>query len=200
MGKKEGEAMIFQILGLLVMLVFYGCYLGKMLRQRRQGIRTDQMGRGKRGRVLAIELTMKAASLLVPLAEFISIVRNTAALPAGVRWLGLALAVLGDIAFVLSVVTMKDSWRAGVPESDKTDLVTTGIYRYSRNPAFLGFDLVYIGLLLAFFNIALLVLSLFAVVMFHLQIVYVEEPFLVKAFGTEYQAYSQAVRRYFGRK
>ena len=192
--------MIFQILSLAVLAVFYGCYLGKMLRQRRQGIQTDQMGKGKHGRVLAIELTMKAASLLVPLAEVISIVRNAASLPAGLRWLGLVLAVLGDLAFVLSVVTMKDSWRAGVPEEDKTDLVTTGIHQYSRNPAFLGFDLVYIGLLLTFFNIPLLVLSLFAVVMFHLQIVYVEEPFLVKAFGAEYQAYSRTVRRYFGRK
>ncbi len=74
--------MIFQILFLAVLAVFYGCYLGKMLRQRRQGIQTDQMGKGKHGRVLAIELTMKAASLLVPLAEVISIVRSTAALPA----------------------------------------------------------------------------------------------------------------------
>ncbi len=59
---------------------------------------------------------------------------------------------------------------------------------------------MYIGLLLLFFNIPLLVLSLFAIVMFHLQIVYAEEPFLMKAFGTEYQAYSQTVRRYLGRE
>ncbi len=43
---------------------------------------------------------------------------------------------------------MKDSWRAGIPDSDKTELVTTGIYKYSRNPAFLGFDLQYMGVLL----------------------------------------------------
>ena len=40
---------------------------------------------------------------------------------------------------------MKDSWQAGIPDKDKTELVTTGIYRFSRNPAFLGFDLMYVG-------------------------------------------------------
>lgn len=192
--------MIFQISAIAVLLVFYGCYFGKMLRQRQQGIQTNQMGKGKSGRVLAVELTMKTASLVVPIAELFSIAWNVTALPAGLRWLGLGLSVLGDTVFVLSVVTMKDSWRAGVPECDKTDLVTSGIYHYSRNPAFLGFDLVYIGLLLAFFNAALLVVSLFAIVMFHLQIVYVEEPFLAKTFGDEYAAYSRVVKRYWGRK
>ncbi|MEE3470168.1 MAG: hypothetical protein VZR24_05840 [Butyrivibrio hungatei] len=43
-----------------------------------------------------------------------------------------------------------------------------GIYNYSRNPAFLGFDLVYIGILLMFFNPVLLVISVFAMVMLHL--------------------------------
>ena len=43
---------------------------------------------------------------------------------------------------------MRDFWRAGIPETDKTELVTEGIYQISRNPAFLGFDLLYIGILL----------------------------------------------------
>ncbi len=54
-----------------------------------------------------------------------------------------------------------------------------GIYNYSRNPAFLGFDLVYIGILLMFFNPVLLVISVFAMVMLHLQILR-EEKFLEK--------------------
>ena len=57
---------------------------------------------------------------------------------------------------------MKDSWRAGIPESDKTDLVTTGIFRISRNPAFLAFDLVYWGVLLMFFNWILLLFNILA--------------------------------------
>ena len=48
---------------------------------------------------------------------------------------------------------MKDSWQAGIPDKDKTELVTTGIYRFSRNPAFLGFDLMYVGALLLYGNL-----------------------------------------------
>ena len=48
------------------------------------------------------------------------------------------LAISGDMVFVISVWTMKDSWRAGVSKTDQTELVTDGIYQISRNPAFLG--------------------------------------------------------------
>ena len=192
--------MRFQILAGIILLVFYGCYFGKMLMQRRQGIQTDQMGKGKSGGTKKIELTMKVATLSVPIAEVLSICLNATALPAWARDAGLCIAVLGDVIFVLSVLTMKDSWRAGVSETDKTELVTDGIYQISRNPAFLGFDLVYIGILLLFFNWILVFFSVFAMVMFHLQIVKVEEKFLVSVFGEDYAQYKKTVNRYLGRK
>lgn len=43
---------------------------------------------------------------------------------------------------------MKDSWRAGISETNKTALVTEDIYQISRNPVFLGFELRYICILL----------------------------------------------------
>jgi len=98
------------------------------------------------------------------------------------------------------VVAMRDSWRAGVSLRDKTELVTGGIYQISRNPAFLGFDLVYIGMLMMFFNWVLFVITIFAMIMFHLQIVSVEEYFLTETFGNEYIEYKKRVNRYFGRK
>lgn len=58
--------MRFQILAGIVLLVFYGCYFGKMLMQRRQGIQTDQMGKGKSGGTKKIELTMKDSDLIGP--------------------------------------------------------------------------------------------------------------------------------------
>lgn len=95
---------------------------------------------------------------------------------------------------------MQDSWRAGVSKTDKTELVTKGIYQISRNPAFLGFDLVYIGMILMFFNWILFIVSMFAMIMFHLQIVNVEEDFLLESFGDEYLSYKKKVCRYVGRK
>ena len=76
--------------------------------------------------------------------------------------------------------------KAGVSKTDKSELVTNGIYQISRNPAFLGFDLLYFGTLLMFFNWILCFLTVFAVIMYHLQIVNVEEDFLFATFGNEY--------------
>lgn len=190
----------FQISAVIILLVFYGCYFGKMFMQKKKGIQTDQIGKGKTGFVKMIELTMKVATLLVPLVEIISIAVNVSNLSIIARYLGIVTAILGDIVFVISVWTMKDSWRAGVSPTDKTELVTTGIYQISRNPAFLGFDLVYIGICLMFFNWVLLLVSVFAMIMFHLQIVNVEEEFLLDFFGEEYISYKKKVNRYFGRK
>ena len=77
-------------------------------------------------------------------------------------------------------------------------MVTGGIYSVSRNPAFLAFDLVYLGVLLVLFNIPLLAFSVFSAVMLHLQILQ-EEKFLPTVFGDEYRNYKNHVRRYLGK-
>ena len=194
--------MVFQILAIMILLVFYGCYFTKMYSQKKKGIRTDHIGRGKgkKGLVLMIELALKVVTYLVPVVEVISIINNTSSMPIGVRCLGVVLGVLGDTVFIISVLTMRDNWRAGVAEDAKTELVTEGIYQYSRNPAFLGFDLVYIGILLMFYNTGLFEITLLVILLLHLQIVNVEEDFLIATFGQEYVEYRKKVRRYFGRR
>lgn len=191
--------MFFQISAVVILFVFYGCYFSKMLFQRKKGIQTDQMGKGKVGAARIIEIIMKVATISVPIVEVVSICMNMVSFPIWVRYAGIVLAVLGDVIFVVSVLTMRDNWRAGVSETDKTELVTDGIYQISRNPAFLGFDLVYLGILIMFFNGILLFVTVFAMIMFQLQIVYVEENFLVTTFGNDYIDYKKTVNRYLGR-
>ena len=128
-----------QIVGYMILLVFYLCYFIKMFQQRKQGIQTDHMGKGKQGIQKKIEIMMKGATIATFIIEILSIYLNT-------------------------------------------DLITDGIYQISRNPAFLGFNLVYLGMCLMFFNTILLIISLLAMMMFHLQIKYVEEPFLKQEF------------------
>lgn len=194
--------MVFQILAIMILLVFYGCYFTKMYSQKKKGIQTDHIGKGKgkKGLVLMIELALKVITYLVPVVEVISIINNLSSMPVCVRWIGVVLAVLGDTVFIISVLTMRDNWRAGVAEDAKTELVTDGIYQYSRNPAFLGFDLVYIGILLMFFNAGLFEITLLVILLLHLQIVNVEEDFLLVTFGQEYLDYRKKVGRYFGRR
>lgn len=192
--------MSIRIITLALMAVFYICYFAKMISQRKQGIRTDQLGKGKEGFVKFIEVTLKITTYLVPVIQMLSIVLYSGTVHIALQIIGVIVTALGVLAFITSVVQMKDNWRAGVQREEKTSLVTTGIYSISRNPAFLGFDLMYIGILLSFFNWYLFLATTFALVFFHLQIVNVEEEFLIEAFGEEYLEYKKKVCRYIGRR
>ena len=191
--------MFIRITGIAILAVFYSVYIGKMLLQRRNGIQTDQIAKGKqRDKVFYIEAVMKIATYSVVLAEVISIF-TVKTLSVGLAAAGAVIGIAGDIIFALAVYTMKDSWRAGLAREDKTKMVTGGIYKISRNPAFLGFDLVYTGILLMFFNWALLFFSAFAMIMLHLQILQ-EEKYLQEVFGEEYISYRERTYRYIGRR
>lgn len=188
-----------KIIAIIILSIFYLIYIGKMLIQKRRGIQTDQMAKGgRRDKVFYVELILKIATYSVVVIEVISIlVFEPLPLPVGV--VGAAMGFAGDVIFAVSVMTMKDNWRAGLAKKDETKMVTDGIYRISRNPAFLGFDCVYIGVLLMFFNWVLLVFSILAMLMLHLQILQ-EEEYLLSVFGEEYSSYQSKVCRYIGRK
>ena len=193
------ENMPYLWLALLVLVIFYGIYFAKMLAQRRQGIQTRQIGRVKEKSVHIVELLMSIATLAAPVIQILSIIFGWNHMPANTRFTGFCIGMLGDIIFLASVLCMKDSWRAGIPDKDRTTLVTTGIYRYSRNPAFLGFDFMYVGLLLMYFNLSMLVVSAFAIIMLHLQILQ-EERYLTENYGESYREYRKHVFRYLGRR
>ncbi len=192
--------MIFKIITFALMALFYICYFAKMMRQRKQGICTDQLGKRKTGFVKFIEVTLKISTYVLPIIQFVSILWYRGTAHIALRIIGCVITAVGVFVFIMSVAQMKDNWRAGVQREDKTNLVTTGIYSISRNPAFLGFDLMYIGILFTFFNGYLCFSTSFVVVFFHLQIVNVEEDFLIEAFGDEYLKYKAKVCRYLGRK
>ena len=192
--------MIIKIITLALMAIFYICYFGKVISQRKQGIKTDQLGKGKEGFVKFIEIALKISTYILLVIQIISIILCPVSSYKALKIAGVVITALGVFVFVIAVLQMKDNWRAGVQREDETSLVTNGIYAISRNPAFLGFDLMYIGILFSFFNWYLCFVTVFALVCFHLQIVNVEEDFLVEAFGEEYVQYKKRVCRYIGRK
>ena len=193
------ESLPYRLLALLVLALFYGIYLTKQWRQKRRGIRTMQIGSRKDAQTRTVETLMSIATVGIIPAQLLSIGFGWSHLPAGARFTGFCVGLLGDGIFLISVLCMKDSWRAGIPDQDKTELVTDGIYAFSRNPAFLGFDLQYIGVLLMFCNLLTGMFTVFAIVMLHLQILQ-EERHLTAAFGAEYLNYRRRVLRYLGRR
>ena len=81
-----------------------------MFHQKKQGIQTDQIGKGKVGSVKFVEVTMKIVAILVFAAELISIFSGTGHSPIAVRVMGAAMSVAGTIVFIAAVQTMRDSW------------------------------------------------------------------------------------------
>ena len=188
-----------QILALGCMAAFYLIYFAKAFLQGRRGIRTNVLGQGQKApAVRRAERIVSMATLSIVPVELWCIAFVPAS-PALLFWPGLLLALFGVAAFAASVWQMGDSWRAGIPETGSTALITGGVYSFSRNPAFLGFDCVYLGVLLCFFHPIHLLFALFAFWALHRQILQ-EEQFLAAAFGKEYSAYRRRTNRYLGLK
>lgn len=193
------EYIPYRIPALFVLAVFYGIYLVKQWEQKRRGIQAMQIGRGKDAQTHTVETLMGIATVGIIPAQLLSIAFGRSHLSANARFTGFCVGMVGDLIFLISVLRMKDSWRAGIPSKDKTELITDGIYAYSRNPAFLGFDLQYIGVLLMYCNLLTGIFTVFAIVMLHLQILQ-EERYLTATFGRAYLDYRHRVFRYLGRR
>lgn len=183
---------------LIILAIFYATFLLKMFLQRRKGISTSQVGKGNKPKATRrTELHLGIASAIIIPTELICVLLVHPWHDAA-GWIGIALAAVGVVVFLLAIVTMRDSWRAGIPAKDTTSLITDGIYQISRNPAFLGFDLIYLGLLIAFFHPIHLIAVLYAMATLHFQILQ-EEKFLAGAFGDPYLRYKAKTARYLGR-
>ena len=189
-----------KILAICIIIIFYFAYFTKMIIQKKHGIKTDQMAKGtKPKKTFITELFLKIVTYSVVLVEVLSIFIYHKDLNLIQYIIGLIISSLGVLTFIVAMITMKDSWRAGIQSEEKTSLIKKGIYKVSRNPAFLDFDLMYIGLLIMFFNIVHLVFVLLAIILLHLQILE-EEKFLINTFDDEYIDYKKKVNRYFGIK
>ena len=189
----------YNVLTFFVLAFFYAIYFTKMLSQKKRGIRTHQIGSRKEKKLHRTEQLMSVATSGIVVVQLLSLIAGWSGVSNGVRTIGFFLALAGDLVFLAAVVGMKDSWRAGIPEKDKTVLVTGGIYSFSRNPAFVGFDLMYIGVFLLYGNVLTGLFTVFAVVMLHRQILQ-EEIYMEATFGEEYRNYREKVNRYLGRK
>lgn len=104
----------------------------------------------------------------------------------------LAVNLLGGAA---SLIGLKDSWRVGVLEGQETALIEEGIYRFSRNPYFLSYLIMFAAYTILLQNIILLVLSFVGFALIHAMILK-EEKYLAALHGEKYRRYQKRVPRY----
>lgn len=108
---------------------------------------------------------------------------------------GLAVLAFSLIWTSISQANMQSSWRVGIDKKHKTTLVTTGIFRFSRNPIYLGMIASFIGLFLVTPDTFTLIIVVIGNVLVQIQ-VRLEEDFLYKEHGQDYLAYRRNTRRF----
>jgi len=111
-----------------------------------------------------------------------------------IRYFGLAFLTIALIWTIIAQAHMKNSWRIGIDAETKTELVTTGLFKFSRNPIFFGMILSMLGLFLATPNALTGLFLILGYVLIQIQI-RLEEEFLTKQHGQNYESYKQKVRR-----
>ena len=132
-------------------------------------------------------------AFLIPLTVFVP------------SWRGLSLAPLGLVPLLLGVAallaTVREFYVAGrgtlAPWSPPRALVTTGLYRFSRNPMYVAVVMILFGWAALFHSAALLVYALAVAAAFHLRVVFGEEPALRQAHGDSWVRYAARVPRWF---
>ncbi|HEY5897977.1 MAG TPA: isoprenylcysteine carboxylmethyltransferase family protein [Burkholderiales bacterium] len=117
--------------------------------------------------------------------------------PAGVGAPLGAIAVA--VAIVLFLLAVRSFRRAGTPvpgNRPTTAIVRTGPYRYSRNPIYLAFSLLQLGIALWVNSIWLVLTLVPAVLLMSLVVIPREEAFLAARFPSEFLPYKDSVRRW----
>jgi len=82
------------------------------------------------------------------------------------------------------------------PIDPPKELVVQGLYRITRNPMYVGAGFILISEAIFFKSTLLLIYALIVWVMFHLFVVFYEEPTLKKKFGSSYETYIDSASRW----
>ena len=114
-----------------------------------------------------------------------------------VRWIaGIFLLLFGVALNVAGFVTQRRAGTDPIPFNPTTRIVSHGLYRFSRNPMYIGFAFWSLGLAVLVDSVWMLLALPIGLVLTDLLIVRREEAYLERKFGQEYVAYKQQVRRW----
>src|SRR6478609_7115148 len=113
------------------------------------------------------------------------------------RWIGGAIVfALGVILIVAGFVTQRRAGTDPIPFNPSTRIVSHGLYRFSRNPMYIGFAFWTLGIAFLADSAWMLMVVPVGLVLTNQLIVTREERYLERKFGEEYLDYKQRVRRW----
>lgn len=122
-------------------------------------------------------------------------------LPWETKWPGIALMIAGGILVLLCVAVFIVRGK-GTPAvfDPPREFVATGPYAYVRNPMYIGGFILLAGFGTYHHSVSILILLVVLMFLFHLFVVWLEEPTLSKQFGKSYMDYKKAVRRWIPKR
>jgi protein-S-isoprenylcysteine O-methyltransferase Ste14 len=119
---------------------------------------------------------------------------------APLRYLGTAVLVLGVLIYLWCAAEFVVRGRGTPSPTDPPrELVVSGLYRFSRNPMYVGVASVLFGIALYSGSAEVLVYAVLVLTGFHLRVVYYEEPTLERCFGHSFRRYCCEVPRWLPR-
>jgi protein-S-isoprenylcysteine O-methyltransferase Ste14 len=128
---------------------------------------------------------------LIQLAAPLPFLPRTLALP-----LGASLVVVAIGMFSYSVAKFRAAGTPVPARKPTTVIVRTGPYRFSRNPIYLAFSLLQLGIAIWANSLWLLATLVGAVALIHYVVIQREEQYLERRFGAQYLDYKASVRRW----
>ncbi|MCA9932976.1 MAG: isoprenylcysteine carboxylmethyltransferase family protein [Ardenticatenaceae bacterium] len=179
---------------LIHQIVFQGMFVIKNVALKKKFGKPIRGNNKEANLSIALFVVFIAVSLLIsmwkqPIGEVLILSKSLSMI------LGLVLLFLNLVISAASLVGLKDSWRVGVLEEQKTELISSGIYRFTRNPYFLSYLVMFMAYTVILQNIMLLVLAILAFLLIHKMILR-EEEYLYSVHGADYIQYKQKVPRY----
>jgi len=118
-------------------------------------------------------------------------------IPIPLNYIGIILIILGIIIYSLSCYYFI-FYGEGTPSplEEPKNLITHGIYKYTRNPMYISGILIVLGLAVFLNSLMILIYCLLLFLIYHSFIVFYEEPHLRKKFGKYYEEYCKNVPRW----
>ncbi|MFW9993161.1 MAG: methyltransferase family protein [Candidatus Odinarchaeota archaeon] len=113
------------------------------------------------------------------------------------KMLGVVMITFGFFLFISALFAFGQSWRIGIDMDSPGQLITGGVFAFSRNPIYLFLDLYFTGTFLLNGTLIFLLFTLITVLGLHYQIIQ-EEVSLEKMYGESYRSYKQSTSRYLG--
>jgi protein-S-isoprenylcysteine O-methyltransferase Ste14 len=113
------------------------------------------------------------------------------------KYIGLITMISALIWVITAQLQMKNSWRIGIDSTTKTNLITHGLFSFSRNPIFLGMTMSLFGFFLVLPTAVAFSFLLIGGMLMQIQI-RLEEEYLQKEHGQIYTAYKKRVKRMLG--